>query len=236
MINYCYKLTAYAPLYFWCIKSTKCSIIARAKPISCWCYLGRGLSSLKQSEEVEIYTFAKEIPSGSEVVHFHVSVHQSIATKSAVTFGSLDTPGWNFQGPLNSSQVIFGLRGPQGLGRTPKRRVFCQIHLLPGFSGRGVSYLFGNGMTRQKKCPERNFDFNSRAQENVARKQSGGGGEVTKILEFQHFSLKGPPLKSGASHFLFYSNYWFDAPQGPKGYQLGLFPSLQNKSWESRVT
>ena len=93
MINYCYKLTAYAPLYFWCIKSTKCSIIARAKPISCWCYLGRGLSSLKQSEEVEIYTFAKEIPSGSEVVHFHVSVHQSIATKSAVTFGSLDTPG-----------------------------------------------------------------------------------------------------------------------------------------------
>ena len=52
----------------------------------------------------------------------------------------------NFQGPLNSLQVIFGrviwtLR-PSGSGPDPENGLFRQIYLLPGFWASGSCHTF----------------------------------------------------------------------------------------------
>ena len=93
-----------------------------------------------------------------------VIVRPSVTAKSAVTYESLDRPARNFQGPLNSLQVIFGwviwTPGPSGSGPDPEKGGFCQFYLLLGFWSREVvSYLFRIGTTRQTKCLKRNFDF-----------------------------------------------------------------------------
>ena len=84
--------------------------------------------------------------------------------KSCITFPSLELSSPNFQGHLNSSQVIFGrvipTTGPSGSGPDPEKWGLRQIYLLRGFEAGGVvSYLFGFGRTTPTKCWERNFDF-----------------------------------------------------------------------------
>ena len=110
------------------------------------------------------------------MIHFCLCVRASerlSLRKSAVTFEPLDGSAQNFQGPLNSLQLIFGrvartLR-PAGSGPDPEKACFRQIYLLRGFQGRGVVWhLFGIGTTRQTKCWERNFDFWPTAGENGA--------------------------------------------------------------------
>ena len=68
-----------------------------------------------------------------------------------------------------------------------------------------MSHLFEIITTRQTICWERNFDFLPMAGENGAGMRGWPG--ATKILEFQHFSLKGAPIKSDAGHFWFYATF-----------------------------
>ena len=110
--------------------------------------------------------------------------------KSSVTFDALDRSAQNFQGPLNSLQVIFGrviwTLGPLGRGRTQKKGVSEKSISSGGFGAGGVVlHLFGSGTTRQTKCWERNFCFLPIAGENGARRQGWPGGN--KILEFRYF-------------------------------------------------
>ena len=113
--------------------------------------------------------------------------------KSAVTFDPLDGSARNFQGPLNSSQVIFGR-----VTRTPGPSGSCgfagfrQIYLLRGFWGRGVvSHLFGIRTTRQTKRWERNFDFWPTAGENGAGRRGWPGGRP-KFWNFNIFYKRDP--------------------------------------------
>ena len=119
--------------------------------------------------------------------------------KSDITFDLLDGCEQNFQGPLNSSQVIFGLvtqsPGPSGSGPDPKKGGLCQIYLLWMFWGRWVvSHLFGIRIMRRTKLWEHNFNFGPMAQENGAERRGWLGGQ-TKFLEFQYFFMKGTPAK-----------------------------------------
>ena len=82
----------------------------------------------------------KKLWSGTEVIRFCAvclgvcpSVRLSLR-KSAVTFEPLDGTAQNFQGPLNSSQVIFGR-----VTQTPRPR---KSGFLPDLSPPGV---FGQG-------------------------------------------------------------------------------------------
>ena len=72
--------------------------------------------------------------------------------KSAVTFEPLDGSARNFQGPLNSSQLIFGrvtrTPGPAGSGPDPEKAGFRQIYLLRGFWGRGSCRTFSESGRR----------------------------------------------------------------------------------------
>ena len=116
--------------------------------------------------------------------------------KSAVTFEPLDGSARNFQGPLNSSQLIFGqvtrTPGPAGSGRDPEKAGFRQIYLLRGFWGRGVVlHLFGIGTTRRTKHCERNFDFWPRAGENGAGRRGWRGGQP-KFWNFNIFYKRDP--------------------------------------------
>ena len=124
-----------------------------------------------------------------------VSVRLSLR-KSAVTFEPLDGSARNFQGPLNSSQLIFGrvtrTPGPAGSGPDPEKAGFRQIYLLRGFWGRGVvSHLFGIGTTRQTKRWERNFDFWPTAGENGAGRRGWPGGRQ-KFWNFNIFYKRDP--------------------------------------------
>ena len=67
-----------------------------------------------------------------------------------------------------------------------------------------MSHLFGIGTRRQTKHWEQNFEFWPMAGENRAGRP-GCPGEPTKNLEFRHFVLEGPQLKSAFGHFLFYA-------------------------------
>ena len=101
--------------------------------------------------------------------------------KSALTFEGGDGSARNFQGPPNSSQVIFGrvtrTPGPSGSGPDPEKWGLRQIYLLRGFvAGEVVSYLFGIGRTRLAKCWERNFDFRPSAEINGAGGRGRPGG------------------------------------------------------------
>ena len=116
--------------------------------------------------------------------------------QSEITFDPIVRLWSNFQGQLNSLQVIFGqvvwIPQPSGSGPGPEKGLFLQIFLLPGFWGRGVvSYLFGNGRTRQTKCWERNFDFWPTAQENGAERQGWPGGRQ-KFWNFNIFYKRDP--------------------------------------------
>ena len=123
--------------------------------------------------------------------------------KSVVTFDPLDGSAQNFQGPLNSSQLIFGRvtrtpgpagsgPGPAGSGPDPEKTGFRQIYLLRGFWGRGVvSHLFGIGTTRQTKCWERNFEFWPTAGENGAGRRGWPGGRQ-KFWKFNIFYKRDP--------------------------------------------
>ena len=89
----------------------------------------------------------------------------------------------------------------------------------PRILGQGVkSYLFGKETMRQNTCWERNFDFQPTARESWAKRQ-GWPGVRQIFLEFQHFSLKGPSLKSGLLKLLLFllATFSFDAPRGPRG-------------------
>ena len=126
----------------------------------------------------------KKFSSGGEVIRFCLCVCPSVCPckNSAVTFDSLDGPARNFQGPLNSAQVIFGrvtrTPGPSGSGPDPQKGGFCQIYHLSGFWGRGVmSHLFQIGTTwRTKQRWEQNFDFLPTAQDNGAGRWGWPGG------------------------------------------------------------
>jgi hypothetical protein len=116
--------------------------------------------------------------------------------KGSITFHSLHGSPRNFQGSLNSSQVIFGqviwTPRPSGSGPNPEKGGFCQIYLLPGFWGSGVvSYLFGTGRTRRKKCWERNFEFWPTAWENEAGRRGWPWG-WPKFWNFNIFYKSDP--------------------------------------------
>jgi hypothetical protein len=113
-----------------------------------------------------------------------------------ITFDPMVRSQPNFQGQLKALQVIFGqvtwTPRPSGSGPNPEKGLFRQIYLLPGFRGRGVvSYLFGNGRTRRKKCWERNFDFLPRALENGAGRRGWLGGRP-KFWNFNNFYKRDP--------------------------------------------
>ena len=71
-----------------------------------------------------------------------VSVRLSVPAKSSVTFDALDGSGRNFQGPLNSFQVIFGpviwTPGPYGSGPDPEKGGFMPNLSALGVLGQGV--------------------------------------------------------------------------------------------------
>ena len=135
----------------------------------------------------------------TEVIRFclciRVSVRPSLR-KSAVTFEPLDGSAQNFQGPLNSSQLIFvrvtRIPRPAGSGPDPEKARFRQIYLLRGFWGRGVvSHLFRIGTSRETKCWERNFDFWPTAGENGAGRRGWPGGRQ-KFWNFNIFYKRDP--------------------------------------------
>ena len=102
----------------------------------------------------------------------------------------------NLQGQPNSLQVIFGqvvwTPRPWMSGLGPKKWVFCQIYLLPGFGGKGVVlYLFRNWETMQKKCCERNFDFQPMYRDNRARRW-GWPWVQPKFWNFNIFHKRDP--------------------------------------------
>ena len=177
----------------------------------------------------------KKFFSHSKVIRFRVSVCMCAChcKKSAKTFDLLDRPGWNFQGPLNSSQVIFGLvtRTP---GPWPQKMGFL-TNLSPpaGFLGQGSCVtLFRNWEDKANKMLGVEFWFLAHSPRKRGRKvwlARGDWLEVPKILEFQHFLSKGPPLKSGGGHFLFHATFWSDVPWGPQGY-----PWVP-EGWKSKV-
>ena len=114
----------------------------------------------------------------------------------SITFFPVDWSAQNFQGHLNSLQVIFWwvtwTPGPSGSGPDPEKWVLREIYLLPGFSSEGVvSYLFGICTTRQKKCWERNFDFLPRARENGAERPGWPARRQT-FWNFDFFHKRDP--------------------------------------------
>ena len=130
--------------------------------------------------------------------------------KSAVTFEPLDRSARNFQGPLNSSQVIFRrvtrTPGPAGSGPDPKKVGFRQIYLLRGFWSRGVvSHLFGIRTTRQTKRCKRNFEFRPTARENGAGRRGWPGAD--QKFGFSIFFMKGTPAKIGHRSFSVLCNF-----------------------------
>ena len=146
--------------------------------------------------------------------------------ESAVTLRPLDGSAQNFQGLLYSLQSNFwaGALGPAGSGPDSEKASFRQIYLLQGFWGRGVvSHLFGIGTTKQTERWEPNFDFWPTAGENAAGRPGWPGGQL-KLWKFKHFLLKGPQLKLGANHFLFYATFDPTHPEGPAG--TPIFPTF----------
>ena len=130
----------------------------------------------------------------------------------------------NFQGPLNSSQLIFvrvtRIPRPAGSGPDPEKARFCQIYLLRGFWGRGVeSHLFGIRTTRQTKRWERNFDFWPTAGENGAGSKAGLGAD--KNFGISTFFIKGTPAKIGRRSLSVLCNFLIRrtprAPRVPRG-------------------
>jgi len=104
----------------------------------------------------------------------------------------------NFQGHLNSLQVIFGwviwTPGPSGLGPNLEKWTLRQIYLLLGFWSSGVGlHLFGIQRTRPKKCWERNFDFLPTAKNNGAGRY-GCAGVRPKFSNSGIFYKRDPTL------------------------------------------
>ena len=136
--------------------------------------------------------------------------------KSAVTFKPLYGLAQNFQGPLNSLQVIFGrvtrTPGPAGSGPDPEKAGFRQIYLLRGFWGRGVvSHLFGIGTTRQTKCWERNFEFWPTAG------RRDWPGCRPKFWNFNISYKRDPPLNRAPISFCFIQLFDLTHPEDPTG-------------------
>ena len=158
-----------------------------------------------------------------------VSVRLSLR-KSAVTFEPLDGSAQNFQGALNSSQLIFGrvtrTPGPAGSGRDPEKAGFRQIYLLRGFWGRGVVlHLFGIGTTRQTKRWERNFIFGPRPEKTGP--EGGAGRGPDQIFGISIFLIKGTPAKISCLSLFVLCNFWIRrtqraprVPLGPGGVKI----------------
>ena len=113
-----------------------------------------------------------------------------------ITFDPMVRSQPNFQGQLKALQVIFGqvTWTPRllGSGPNPEKGLFRQIYLLPGFWGSGVvSYLYGTGRTRRKKCWERNFEFWPTAWENEAGRRGWPWG-WPKFWNFNIFYKRDP--------------------------------------------
>ena len=108
--------------------------------------------------------------------------------KSAVTFEPLDGSVWNFQGPLNSPQVIFGRvtwtpgPGPRKSGFPPN--LSPQVVLGQGF----VLHLYGIETTRRTKSWKRNFEIWPLAGEN-------GAGGANQNFKISIFCIKVTPAK-----------------------------------------
>ena len=121
--------------------------------------------------------------------------------KRAVTYEPLDGLALNFQGPLTSSEVIFGqvTWTPRlaGSGPDPEKAGFSQTYLLRGFWGKGVvSHLFRIGTTRQTKFWERNFEIWPTAGEKADGRQDWPGGN-------QNFGISTFFIKLGTRAFCF---------------------------------
>ena len=77
-----------------------------------------------------------------------VSVYLGVglSKKSALTFDSVDGPAQNFQGLLNSLQVIFGwvtrTQGPSGRAWTPQKGVSAKSISSQGFGAGGSCHTF----------------------------------------------------------------------------------------------
>ena len=141
--------------------------------------------------------------------------------QSQITFDMLG--GWqpNFQGLLNSSQIIFGqvtlTPGTSGSGPDPEKAGFCQIYLLRGFWGKGVvSHLFGIGTTMRTKRWERNFEFWPTAGENGAGRRGWPGGRP-KFWNFDIFYIIDPSLSQAPVALGFMQLFDPKHPAGSRG-------------------
>ena len=132
----------------------------------------------------------------------------------------------NFQGQPNSLQVIFGQAfwtpGPSGSGPDPKKWVFCQIYLLPGFWGRGVVlHLFGIGTTRQKNVGSGILIFGPRHEKTGP--EGGAGGRGDQNFGISIFFVKRTPPKIRRRSLFVLCNFLIrgtprapGVPQGPR--------------------
>ena len=118
------------------------------------------------------------------------SVHPSLQ-KSGVTFDSLDGPARNFQGPLNSAQVIFGrvtwTPGPSGSGPDPQKGFSAKSISSGGFGAGGSCHTFFKLGQRgeQNNVGSRILIFCP--QPKITGLEGGAGRGAIKILELQHF-------------------------------------------------
>ena len=150
---------------------------------------------------------------GSEVIHFLcvcASVCPSSQQKSAITFDPLHGPAQNFQGPLNSSQVIFGwvtrtLGPPVRPG--PRKKGFLPNLSPPWVLEQGAHVIpFRKWKENANKMLGAEFWFLAHGLRKGGP-EGGAGRGATKFLEFQLVLYKGPPLKSCIGCFWFYITF-----------------------------
>ena len=146
-----------------------------------------------------------------------------------ITFDPMARLWSNFQGPLISLQVIFGpliwTPRPSGSGPDPEKCVFCQIYLLPGYWGRGVvSYLLGNGTTRQKNVGSGILIFGPGPEKTGPEGRVGHG--CGQNFGISTFFIKGAPSKMRSWLFYVLCNFLIwrtplvpEVPPGPGGWK-----------------
>ena len=130
--------------------------------------------------------------------------------QSQLTFDMLVGSARNFQGLLNSSQVIFGrvtrTPGPLGSGPDPKKRVSAESISSEGFGVGGSCLTFTEtGRQGEQNVGSGILIFGLLPEKTGPESRScRGANQNFGILTF---FIKGPPLNLGAGRFLFYPTF-----------------------------
>ena len=148
--------------------------------------------------------------------------------KSAATFEPLDGLAQNFQGPLNSSQLIFGrvTRTPRPAGSGPDPENAKSIS-SGGFGAGGSCHTFSeSGQRGKQNVGSRILIFGPRPEKTGPEGWASRGAD--KNFEISTFFIKGTPAKIGRWSFSVLCNILIrrtprapPVPQGPGGSREG---------------